>query len=116
MNRASAFFAAVTLALLGAAEAGGDAARKELEAFTGTWKAVSATKDGKEAPRERAAKIGLVVKGEKYTFTGPDGEAVEGKHKVDPSKKPKEIDAVRTTGKDKGEKILGIYELTKDTY
>src|SRR3954465_5756233 len=108
MNRALACWAVATLALLGVAQAGDDdAVKKELETFTGKWQAVSATKDGKEAPKERAAKIGLVVKGEKYTFTGSDGEAIEGKHKVDPSKKPKELDAVRTTGKDKGEKILG---------
>jgi uncharacterized protein (TIGR03067 family) len=117
MNRASACFAALTLALLGVAGArDDDAAKKELEAFTGTWRAVSATKDGKEAPRERAEKISLVVKGEKYTFTGSDGVAIEGTHKVNPSKSPKEIEAVRSSGEGKGEKILGIYELTKDTY
>ena len=117
MNRASACFAALTLALLGVAGArDDDAAKKELEAFTGTWTAVSATKDGKEEPKEGAAKNRLVVKGEKYTFTGSDGVTVEGKHKLNPSKTPKEIEAVHTSGEGKGEKILGIYELTKDTY
>src|SRR5215204_6221206 len=98
-NKAVACFAVITLSFLGVSQAGdGDAAKKELEAFTGTWKAVSATKDGKEAPKERAAKISLVVKGEKYTFTGSDGVAIEGTHKVNPSKSPKEIEAVRSSG------------------
>lgn len=118
MGKILACCAVVSVAFLAGADSPeGDAAdKKELKRFSGSWQAVSAVRDGKEAPKETAAKITLTVKGEKYTFKIPGGEAIEGTHKLDPSKKPKEIDAVRSTGKDKGEKILGIYELTKDTY
>lgn len=115
MNRASAFWA-FALALLGAARASGDAAKDELSAFSGTWKATSAVIDGKELSKDDAGKITLTVKGEKYAFKGADGATAEGTHKLDPSSKPKQLDASRTSGKGKGEKILGIYELNKDTY
>jgi uncharacterized protein (TIGR03067 family) len=87
----------------------------ELKKFTGTWQAVSVTADGKEATKHEAEKVLLTVKGEKYTLkTGAD--TIEGTHKLDPSKKPKTIDAVRTAGPDKGQMLLGIYELSDDTF
>jgi uncharacterized protein (TIGR03067 family) len=104
---------AATLAL--AADASDDAAKKELDKFTGTWKAVSVVSDGKEVPRDDLDKITLTVKGDAYTFRHGD-LVVEGTHKLDPSKTPKTIDAVRSKGPDKGKPILGIYELTEDTY
>ena len=116
MNKSLACLAVAAIGFLGIAAAREEAGNKELEAFTGKWKCVAATKDGKVAPEERVAKISLSVKGGKYVFTGSDGKAIEGTHKLDPSKKPKEIDAVRSSGEGKGEKILGIYELGKDTY
>ncbi|MBA4189311.1 MAG: hypothetical protein C0467_15045 [Planctomycetaceae bacterium] len=91
------------------------AAKAELEKYTGTWKGVSIIQDGKELPKAEAEAVKLVVTGEKYTFKIGDVE-VEGIHKVDPTKKPKLIEAVRSKGPSKGEKLLGIYELTDDTY
>jgi uncharacterized protein (TIGR03067 family) len=90
-------------------------AKKELEKFGGTWKAVTVVRDGKEAPPDEVAKTTLTVKGEKYTFRVGD-ETIEGTHKLDPTKSPREIDAVRTEGPDKGKPILGVYELTDDTF
>lgn len=90
-------------------------AKGELERFTGTWQGVSLVRDGKEVPKETAAKMKLVVKGEKYTLTG-DGEDVEGTHALDPTKNPKQIDAVRTSGPHKGEKMLGLYNLSEDAF
>jgi uncharacterized protein (TIGR03067 family) len=52
---------------------------------------------------------------EKYTFKAGKTEA-EGTHKLDPTKTPKQIDAVRTKGPNAGQKMLGIYELTDDTF
>ncbi|MCE9565900.1 MAG: TIGR03067 domain-containing protein [Planctomycetes bacterium] len=91
------------------------AEKAEFAKYTGTWKGVTIIQDGKELPKAEAEAVKLVVAGEKYTFKLGDVE-VEGTHKVDPTKKPKQIEAVRTKGPNKGEKMLGIYELTEDTY
>src|SRR3954447_590108 len=90
-----------TAFLVGADNPGGAAGKKELEKFTGSWKAVAAVRDGKEMTRARAGKIHPVVEGEKDTFQDATGKPVKGTHKLDPSKTPKEIDAVRATGKGK---------------
>ena len=90
-------------------------AKAELERFTGTWKGVSVVRDGKQIPKAEAEAIRLVVTGEKYALT-EGKEEIEGTHKVDPTKKPKEIDAVRTKGPNKGETLKGIYELSEDTF
>jgi uncharacterized protein (TIGR03067 family) len=110
----TAVAALVAVGLLAAADAKDDN-KKELDRFTGTWKAVSETRDGKEVPKDEVEKIKLVVKGESYTLTTGD-ETIEGTHKLDPSKSPRTIDAVRTKGPDKDKPLLGIYELTDDTY
>lgn len=112
MHRPLALGVLVAAALLVRADEAGDA-KKELERFTGDWKGVSATIDGKELSKEDAAKITLTVKGEKYTFKDGTGATIEGTHKLGPSKKPKQLDAERA-----GEKgtIKAIYELTDDTY
>ena len=100
---------------LGTVAADDKAAKDELEKFTGTWKCVSVVRDGKDVPKPEAEAVRLVVTGEKYTLT-EGGETIEGTHKLDPTKKPKEIDAVRTKGPNKGETLRGVYELTEDTF
>lgn len=109
--------AAFALGLTAAAEdkaPKGDA-KGELERFTGTWVGVSYVRDGKEVPKEEAEKLRLVVAGEKYTLT-EGGEEIEGTHTVAPEKSPKQIDAVRTKGPGKGDKLLGVYQLTEDSF
>ena len=90
-------------------------AKVELEKFTGTWVGVSAVRDGKDVPKAEAEAMRLVVSGEKYTLTEGKDE-VEGTHKLDPTKTPKQIDAVRTKGAGKGETLKGVYQLTGDTF
>jgi len=53
--------------------------------------------DGKEIPKSEAEAIRLVVAGDKYTLT-EGSEEIEGTHKLDPTKTPKEIDAVADEG------------------
>ena len=87
---------------------------QDLDKFTGTWQAVSIERDGEALPKAEVQKVRLVVNGENYTFqTGR--QIIQGKHKLDPSKDPKMIDAVRTKGPDKGKTLHGIYELDGDT-
>src|SRR4051794_18440642 len=87
-------------------------AKAELKRFTGTWVGVKATNDGKEVGAE---KMRLTVDGEKYVFESSEGK-VEGTHEVDPTAKPKKIDATRKSGKGEGKTLLGIYELTDTTF
>jgi len=102
------------LLLLGAEEVK-DAAKKELEKFTGTWHATSIEHDGKDASAEALKDVKLVVKGEHYTLlTGK--ETIKGTHQLDPTKKPKQIDEVRSQGPDAGETLKGIYTLENDTF
>src|SRR5688572_944534 len=65
-------------------------AKAELEKLTGTWKGVSVVRDGNDIPKPEAESVRLVVTGEKYKLT-EGGEEIEGTHKLDPTKKPKEI-------------------------
>jgi uncharacterized protein (TIGR03067 family) len=112
----SRFLAVAALSFgLAAAVADDKAGKDELEKFTGTWKGVSVVRDGKDVPKPEAEAVRLVVAGEKYTLT-EGSEAIEGTHKLDPTKKPKEIDAVRTKGPNKGVTLRGVYELTDDTF
>lgn len=90
-------------------------AKADLGRLTGTWVGVAVTQDGKELSKAEAEAVRLVVRGEAYALKMGDQD-IEGTHKLDPSKTPKEIDAVRTKGPHKGEKMLGIYELTSDSF
>ena len=100
---------------LSAAAADDKASKDELERFTGTWRGVSYVRDGTDVPKAEAEKVRLVVTGEKYTFT-EGGEEIEGTHRLDPTRTPKQIEAVRTKGPHKGEKMLGVYQLTEDSF
>jgi len=107
---------AVTVFALGlSAAAADDTERDELARLNGTWKAVTAVQDGKDLPKAEAEAMVLTVAGEKYSFKTID-QQIEGTHKLDPTKKPKQIEATRTKGPDAGQKMLGIYELKDDTF
>ncbi len=87
------------------------AVKKELKKFEGNWVLVSGEVDGKKLDEDAIKNHKLTIKGDKHTVKMGD-RTTEGTHKVDPTKKPKEIEA---TDKD-GEKIHGIYEFEGDTF
>lgn len=99
----------VSAALVGA-DASGDKAKKDQEAFQGTWVVVTAERDGKQAPASDLKHMKLVIDGDHFTFHGPNGEEA-GTFKLDPTTSPKAIDVMPTSGPDKGKIVLGIYEL-----
>ncbi len=107
---------AVTLALLAglliaAKAAQGAEAEKELKKFQGQWNATALEQEGKEVPAKKLKKanLTLVIKGNKFAFTTPKGKQ-EGTIRLAPSKSPKTIDLMVTSGKGKDSTILGIYE------
>ena len=57
----------------------------------------------------------MVVEGDKFSSTVDDKHTFKGTFKLDPSKKPKAVDALVTEGEFKGKTLLGIYGLEGDT-
>ena len=91
-----------------------EAANEELKKFAGTWALVSLEVNGKLVPADKVKDIKLVVKGGKATWSRAGKVIAESTFAVDPTKKPKTMDSTFTSGPDKGEKILSIYELDGD--
>ena len=84
-------------------------AKKALDALQGTWKIESVQVGGKQLPAELIAKKTLTIKGDQFIPTEqPEDVATV---KLDPSKKPAEIDITERSKK----VSLGIYEQNGDT-
>jgi uncharacterized protein (TIGR03067 family) len=92
-------------------DAGGDV----LKQLQGTWKFTSQEVDGKARTKDELAKQTITFEGDKWTVHR-DGKVIQaGTHKFAPDQKPPQVDAVVTEGEDKGNTMLGIYELKADT-
>jgi uncharacterized protein (TIGR03067 family) len=102
--------AVVVLTALSSADE--DAIKSEMKHFEGTWQLVSATKDGKETPKDVVKKIRVVIRGNKHSvYLGDEIVAKEIQFTIDPKKNPK-----TTTDKlPDGKEIKGIYKLDGDT-
>jgi uncharacterized protein (TIGR03067 family) len=98
-----------------AAEDPKDAVKKEYDKFEGTWRMESFLMDGKPSPIKDFADFKMTLKGETFTTDGAEGKS-SGTYKVDPTKKPKTLDIVFSSGPNGGVTMLGIYELDGDTY
>lgn len=92
-----------------------DDPKDELKKLEGSYTMVSGEKDGKSLPEKTIKTAKLVIKGDQHDFRIGD-ETFKGTLKVDPSKKPKTIDATDTEGPFKGKTLHGIYELDGDTF
>ncbi len=95
-----------------------DAPKDDLDKLQGTWILVSAVRDGKDVPDDEVSRTKLIIKGDAFTFpeyerigTGPSGTFT-----IDPSRTPRAIDATPSSGPNKGETWLGIYEIAGDLY
>jgi uncharacterized protein (TIGR03067 family) len=94
-----------------------DAVRKELQKFEGTWRITSLEMEGMKLPDDQVKQMAarLIIQGDQFTFKDPVS-IHKGTFKVDPGKKPKQIDITFTEGPEKGKGIQGIYKLEGDTY
>ena len=91
-----------------------DDAKDEAKAMEGTWLPSAAELAGEKFPDEIRKVIKMVIDDGKYVVTvgkSPD----RGTVKVDPSKKPKEMDITGSEGPNKGKTFLAIYERDGDT-
>ena len=85
-----------------------DKAKSDKDKLQGTWVAMSGQRLGVDFDEAQLKNWVLVFEDDRFIRDG--GERVEGTYKIDPDKKPKEIDLVFS-----GHTWLGIYELKGDT-
>jgi uncharacterized protein (TIGR03067 family) len=108
-------FMAIGLAVAAPAdETKDEAVKKEMAKFEGTWVLVY-FKFGEEDVKEEDLKFtGAKFKGERMTFLFKGKEGEKRTFKVDPSKKPAEIDQIREMAPAKGGVNKGIYKFEED--
>jgi uncharacterized protein (TIGR03067 family) len=109
---------AIGLAPFGAYGAPGDNkadVEKEMRRFQGTWTFESSEARGKQLAAADLQGLVLVFEGNKHTVKKGDDVLQVGTQKIDPSKSPKAIDVTMTLGPNKGQVMLGIYEINGDT-
>jgi uncharacterized protein (TIGR03067 family) len=108
-----------TIAIAGlVAAAGADreaAIRQDRSIYRGTWRVVSLQVDGKMAAEQDAKKLSVINRdGGLWSLLSAGKEISAGTSEIDPTKAPKTIDFVPSTGSDKGKLYLGIYALLGD--
>ena len=106
----------VAIALVGA-EANQDQDQKELKKLEGTWVMVSGERDGAKIADEHVKKSKITWKGTVVIVETPHQSKEPIKGSVggfDTTKKPAEMEWVRTNGPDAGKKMLAIYEFLDD--
>ena len=91
------------------------AAKKDLEHFQGSWKAVAIHyADGRHASEDELRDFRLVVTGTKFTLTSKNF-SISGTFAVDASKTPKTIDVLLTSKDGPDTRLLGISQIRGDT-
>jgi uncharacterized protein (TIGR03067 family) len=103
------------LCIITAALAQSDDSAKDLQRMEGTWTGTFIEAGGKPLPdNEKAIKIKLVVKADKYTVYISEMKYTEGHIKLDAAKQPRAIDAIPADGPFKGAAQPGIYQFEGD--
>jgi uncharacterized protein (TIGR03067 family) len=98
------------LLLLAPGLLGADAPANDQKHLQGTWKVLTANKDGKPLPAELVKNLKLTFRGEKFILRVAD-ETREGTFTLQPAKKPKAITVTHADGKTKPSE--GIYAFDK---
>lgn len=91
-----------------------EAVKEELARHQGTWRAIRSVYEGAEAPAEVVRSIARTVE-QDHVVWRRDGKSFAGTRiELDPLRHPKAIDVIPDGGKDRGERVLGIYKLEGD--
>jgi uncharacterized protein (TIGR03067 family) len=86
------------------------------DSLQGTWKLSAGQANGKALSAKQLEGGKLVIKGDHYRVTLAGMETITGVQKLDPAAKTKTIDIKDTSGPNKGQTCLGIYELKGDVF
>ncbi|MGP0065318.1 MAG: TIGR03067 domain-containing protein [Isosphaeraceae bacterium] len=90
------------------------AARDELKRQEGTWSVTSSLYEGQAASADLVRSIKRIVEGD-HAVWERDGKRFAGTTiAVDPAREPKTIDVIPDGGRNRGERVLGIYKLEGD--
>jgi uncharacterized protein (TIGR03067 family) len=91
-----------------------EAAKDELKRHQGAWIATSSTFDGQKAPEDVVRSIKRIVSDDHVVWER-DGKRFAGsKIVLDSTREPKTIDVIPDGGRNRGERIPGIYKLEGD--
>jgi uncharacterized protein (TIGR03067 family) len=102
-----------TVVLISAPVLRGGDAKADLDKFQGTWDVTGYERNGEKFPVKAITFTGDNMK--RYAVAGdPSPSRPEWAIKLDPSKKPRAIDAMVLTGPQKGKTRVGIYQLEGD--
>ena len=88
--------------------------KTDIETLQGVWDVVSLEMDGHTLSATAIGGANIAIQGGHFTSTGM-GAVYEGTIEVDASAIPRSFDLNFTTGPEKGNTNLGIYELGGDT-
>lgn len=91
-----------------------DPAADDLKKMQGTWNAKMVELGGQKSPDKEGPKITVSIDEDQYAVSFNDKLLTKGTLKLDPTQKPKTIDAMPADGPGKGMIQPGIYEFTKD--
>jgi uncharacterized protein (TIGR03067 family) len=89
--------------------------KADLDSLQGAWSIAALEMDGHMMAAEMLSAASIVVEGDRFQSLGM-GAKYEGKVVVDSTAKPKAFDLVFTSGPEKGNRNLGIYELSGNTW
>jgi uncharacterized protein (TIGR03067 family) len=103
-----------SVVLFAAAFANAQENNDELEQMQGTWLVVSLTEEGKVVPAKEIEILEMIIAKDVFTVFEKEKMVVQDRIKLDPTKKPKEIDFTHLVGDDKGKTEPGIYVFEKD--
>lgn len=104
------------LAFLIAMVSQGDVAKNDLAKFQGNWRLLAAERDGKKMAPDEVMKIRLTIQGDRFVLRKDLVVISEGTFKLDPTRKPKEIDETITFGPNKGKVFQAIYDITDEEH
>ncbi len=89
--------------------------KTDIETLQGVWNIVSLEMDGRTLPATAITGAKIAIQGDRFTSTGM-GATYEGTIEADPTTTPKTFNMNFTSGPEKGNTNLGIYELAGDTW